>query len=79
MLSTAINHYMYIVMDRFGDTYRISYSRTELVDRADQIQHPIVRECIDLLKVRGGLEIVSMANLRLKAAWGRRPVSPSAC
>jgi D-glycero-alpha-D-manno-heptose-7-phosphate kinase len=71
VLSTAINHYMYIsVMDRFGDTYRISYSRTELVDRADQIQHPIVRECIDLLKVRGGLEIVSMANLPAESGMG---------
>ena len=71
VLSTAINQYMYIsVMDRFGDTYRISYSRTELVDRADQIQHPIVRECIDLLKVRGGLEIVSMANLPAESGMG---------
>jgi D-glycero-alpha-D-manno-heptose-7-phosphate kinase len=71
VLSTAINHYMYIsVMDRFGDTYRISYSRTELVDRADQIQHPIVRECLDLLKMRRGLEIVSMANLPAESGMG---------
>jgi D-glycero-alpha-D-manno-heptose-7-phosphate kinase len=71
VLSTAINHYMYIsVMDRFGDTYRISYSRTELVDRADQIQHPIVRECLDMLKVNGGLEIVSMANLPAESGMG---------
>jgi D-glycero-alpha-D-manno-heptose-7-phosphate kinase len=71
VLSTAINRYMYIsVMDRFGGTYRISYSRTELVDRADQIQHPIVRECIDMLQVRGGLEIVSMANLPAESGMG---------
>jgi D-glycero-alpha-D-manno-heptose-7-phosphate kinase len=71
VLSTAINHYMYLsVMDRFGGAYRISYSRTELVDRADQIQHPIVRECIDLLKVPGGLEIVSMANLPAESGIG---------
>lgn len=71
VLSTAINRYMYVsVMDRFGDTYRISYSRTELVDRADQIQHPIVRECLDMLKVRGGLEIVSMANLPAESGLG---------
>jgi D-glycero-alpha-D-manno-heptose-7-phosphate kinase len=71
VLSTAINRYMYIsVMDRFGGTYRISYSRTELVDTADQIQHPIVRECIEMLKVRGGLEIVSMANLPAESGFG---------
>ena len=33
VLSTAINKYMYIsVMERFGNTFRISYSRTELRD-----------------------------------------------
>jgi D-glycero-alpha-D-manno-heptose-7-phosphate kinase len=71
VLSTAINKYMYIsVMDRFGGTYRIGYSKTELVDRADQIQHPIVRECLAMLQVRGGLEIVSMANLPAESGVG---------
>ena len=71
VLSTAINKYMYIsVMDRFGGTYRIGYSKTELVDRADQIQHPIVRECLAMLEVRGGLEIVSMANLPAESGVG---------
>lgn len=71
VLSTAINSYMYIaVMDRFGGTYRIGYSRTEIVERPDQIQHPIVRECIDMLKVRTGLEIVSMANLPAESGVG---------
>ena len=36
VISTAINKYMYlIVKGRFGDTYRISYSRTELRDSID--------------------------------------------
>jgi D-glycero-alpha-D-manno-heptose-7-phosphate kinase len=71
VLSTAINSYMYIaVMDRFGGTFRIGYSRTELVDSIDQIQHPIVRECLDMLKIRNGLEIVSMANLPAESGFG---------
>ena len=71
VLSAAIDRYMYLsVMDRFGGTYRISYSRTELVDRADQIEHPIVRECIDMLAIRDGLEIVSMANLPAESGMG---------
>jgi D-glycero-alpha-D-manno-heptose-7-phosphate kinase len=71
VLSTAINRYMYIsVMDRFGGTYRISYSRTELVDTVDQIHHPIVRECLNMLRVHSGLEIVSMANLPAESGVG---------
>ena len=59
VLSTAINKYIYLtVMNRFGNNFRISYSRTELVDTVDQIEHNIVRESLKLLAVRRGLEIV---------------------
>ena len=48
VLSTAIDKYMYLtVKERFGDSFRVSYSQTELVDRVDQISHPIVRECLN--------------------------------
>ncbi len=71
VLSTAINKYMYLtVMSRFGNSYRVSYSRTEVVDRMDQIEHPIVRECLKMLGVRRGLEIVSMANIPAQSGLG---------
>lgn len=71
VLSTAINKYMYLtVMNRFGNSYRVSYSRTELADRVDQIEHPIVRECLKMLGVRRGLEIVSMANIPAQSGLG---------
>ena len=64
VLSTAIDKYMYItVNERFGNTFRVSYSKTELVDRADQVQHPIVRAAFGMLGVERGLEVVSVADL----------------
>ena len=71
VLSTAIARYMYLtVTERFGNSFRVSYSQTELVETVDQIQHPIVRECLNLLEVRRGLEIVSIADLPAQSGMG---------
>jgi D-glycero-alpha-D-manno-heptose-7-phosphate kinase len=71
VISTAINRYMYLtVKPRFGATFRVSYSRTELTDRAEQIEHPIVRECLQLLRIEKGLEIVSVADLPAQSGMG---------
>src|SRR5206468_7917469 len=66
-----IDKYMYLmVKERFGDTFRVSYSRTELTDRADQIEHPIVRESLALSGMQRGLEIVSVADLPAQSGMG---------
>ena len=71
VLSTAINKYIYLtVKERFGNTFRVSYSQTELCDSVDQIQHPIVRESLKRLSVERGLEIVSVADLPAQAGMG---------
>src|SRR5262245_24797334 len=71
VISTAIDKYMYLmVKERFGDTFRVSYSRTELTDRAEQIEHPIVRECLALTGMQRGLEIVSVADLPAQSGMG---------
>jgi D-glycero-alpha-D-manno-heptose-7-phosphate kinase len=71
VLSTAIDKSMYLmVKERFGGTFRVSYSRTELAEKADEIEHPIVRECLALAGVERGLEIVSVADLPAQAGMG---------
>ena len=64
VVSTAIKKYMYITVNRrFDDTIRVSYSRTEIVGNVDEIQHPIVREALRLTEIKGGIEIVSIADI----------------
>jgi D-glycero-alpha-D-manno-heptose-7-phosphate kinase len=71
VLSTAIDKYMYLtVKESFGDTFRVSYSRTELVETAEHIEHPIVHECLKFLGVRQGLEIVSVADVPAQTGLG---------
>jgi D-glycero-alpha-D-manno-heptose-7-phosphate kinase len=71
VLSTGIDKYMYLtVKERFGNTFRVSYSRTELRDTVDEIEHPIVRESLRCLEVRQGLEIVSVADLPGQSGMG---------
>ena len=71
VLSTAINKHMYIaVKEHFDRTLRVSYSRTEIVESVAELHHPIVRECLQMLGVRSGLEVVSMADLPARTGLG---------
>jgi len=62
--STAIDKYMHITVSRrFDSTLRISYSKTEIVDRVDQVAHPIVREALMFCGIEGQIEITSVADI----------------
>lgn len=61
VVSTTVNKYMYItVNNKFDSGIRASYSRTEEVETAHQIQHPLIRACLKLVGIEGGLELASM-------------------
>ncbi len=71
VLSAAISKYMYLTVKRsFGGIYRVSYSKTEICNRTEDLQHPIVKECLRSLSVRTGLEIVSIADLPAQSGMG---------
>ncbi|MFC1864236.1 GHMP kinase [Chloroflexota bacterium] len=72
VVSTAINKYMYVVVNqRFTDAIRVSYySKTEIVDAVDEIQHPIVREALKLAGITKGIEIASIADVHAGAGLG---------
>lgn len=64
VVSTAINKYVYITINKkFDNRVRVSYSKTEIVDSADKIQHPIVREALKLLDINKGVEIACIGDL----------------
>lgn len=65
LIGAAIDRYVYItVYDIFTDEFVIRYSQNEKVNAVDVIRHPIVREACRLVGLdRGGIEIVSMADI----------------
>lgn len=67
VVSTTIDKYIYITVNKkFDDKIRISYSKTEIVDDVDEIQHDLVREALRLTNINGGIEITSIADIPSK-------------
>jgi D-glycero-alpha-D-manno-heptose-7-phosphate kinase len=69
VVSTAINKFVYITLnEKFDHRIRVSYSRTEEADTVAEVQHPLVREAMKLLEVKGGIEITSIADIPSKGS-----------
>ena len=69
VLSTSIDKYMYICVNKkFDGRIRISYTKTEDVERRQELEHPLVREALDLVGIDGGIEIASMADIPSKGS-----------
>jgi D-glycero-alpha-D-manno-heptose-7-phosphate kinase len=65
VLSCAIAKYSFIVVHPYfaATKYHLKYARTELVDRLDEIQHPILREALRMQDIAPGIEITSVADI----------------
>jgi D-glycero-alpha-D-manno-heptose-7-phosphate kinase len=65
VISTSINKYMYISSHKFFevDKIRVKYSKTETVNKAEELQHPILRTVLKKFNVTGGLEVSSIADV----------------
>ncbi len=65
LVAAAIDKYVYITIhDTFTDDLLVKYAKLERVARADQLQHPIIREAFGLLGMTGqSLELTSMADI----------------
>lgn len=71
VLSTTIDKYIYLtVNDRFDETYRLSYSKTEICRDIGEIEHRIFRAVLskyaNLAREKNGgrgLELLSMADI----------------
>jgi len=69
VVSVTIDKYVYLTLQtKFDRHIRIGYSRTEEVERVEEIQHPIVRHCLNLLGPRQGVEITSHADIPSKGS-----------
>ena len=69
VVSSALNMYIYITVNRkFDDLIRASYSQTEIVESVDELQHNIIRECLRMVGIKKGVEIVYMGDIPLGSA-----------
>ena len=69
VLSTSIDKYMYICVNKkFDGRIRVNYTRTEDVEHRTQVEHPLVREALELVGIQGGIEIGSMADIPSKGS-----------
>lgn len=67
VVSSAINQFVYITVNKkFDQRIRVSYSRTEEASSVARIRHPLVREALQMLGIRGGVEITSIADVPSK-------------
>lgn len=72
VLSFTIDKYMYLSVHNFfeKDKIRAKYSRTETVNDPRDINHPIIREVFLQFKVKGGVELSSIADIPAGTGMG---------
>ena len=69
VVSTAMDRYIYITVNKkFDDLIRVSYSKTEMVDSVDKVEHNIIREAMRIVGVTRGIEVVYMGDIPLGSA-----------
>lgn len=64
VVSAAINKYIYVTVHRrFDSSLRVSYTKTEIVHHADELEHEIVRACLEMAGIDSGIEITSIGEV----------------
>ena len=64
VICTTINKYIYVAVNKkHDDKVRLSYSITENVNTARQLDHLIIRKTLEYFKINKGIEIVTIADI----------------
>lgn len=71
VVSAAIDKYIYVTANRrFFRSIRLSYSRTEITDTVDAIEHPLFREALRMTHISHSIELTSVADLPANSGLG---------
>jgi D-glycero-alpha-D-manno-heptose-7-phosphate kinase len=71
VLSVAVNHHMYVtVSPRFDRTTRVAYTRVEIADGIDKIEHTIAREALRMTGLGEHLEITTVGDVPAGTGMG---------
>ena len=64
VLSSTIDKYIFVtVKRRFDQLLRVGYTRTEMAESVDQIQHELIRESLRVTGITQGIEITTMGDI----------------
>lgn len=64
VLSLAIDKYVYVIIkERYDDDIYLNYSKKEIVQSLNDIEHELIREAMRFTGVRGGVEITCLADI----------------
>jgi len=64
VLSTGINLSVYIIVKkRYYDFIYINYSKKEIVETVNRIEHELAREAMRMTGIEGGIEITTLADV----------------
>ena len=71
LVAGAVDKYIFVcAARRFYDSIRLAYSKMELVDSVDQIEHRIYREALRFTKIDKGIELQSFADVPANSGLG---------
>ncbi len=74
VLSTAIDHYIYVTVKRHGAVFneriRVNYSKSETVQTIDEIENNIARECLRFLDIEPPIYISTVGDLPASTGLG---------
>lgn len=74
VLSTAIDKYCYITCRYyppfFGTSLRIVWSKIELVDHRDSVEHPAVKGVMEFFDIKNGIEVHHVSDLPARSGLG---------
>ncbi len=71
LVSAAIDKYIYVTANkRFHRDIRLAYSKTEIVETVDRIEHRIFREALRMTRIEHSIELTSVADLPANSGLG---------
>ena len=64
VLSCSIDKYIFVtIKQRFDNLLRIGYTKQEMVESVDEIQHELIREALRKTGIANGIEITTMGDI----------------
>lgn len=74
VLSASIDRYVYLTVNYLSHFFdyriKVSYSKTELVNRVEEIEHPAVRACLSHVGINSNIEINYFSHLPARTGLG---------